>query len=71
MSYVYLSEGGSRWCPPLACGPCPPELSNSDSETARKSFTFTYLSVFSCLHRTNSAFTLYCCQGWRFRYHAD
>ena len=36
MSYVQLSEGGSRRFTPLACGPGSPELSKSYMGMARK-----------------------------------
>ena len=41
MSCVQLSEGASRWCTPLACGPGHPELSKSYMDMASKLFTFT------------------------------
>ena len=37
-----LSEGGSRWFTPLACGPTSPKLSNSDSDVASKLLIFTF-----------------------------
>ena len=40
MSYVQLSEGGSRWFTPLACGPTSPELSKSASDMASKLLMF-------------------------------
>ena len=42
-------RGVSRWFTPLASGPSSPELSQSESDTARKSsmFTFTFSTSFT------------------------
>ena len=50
MSYVQLSEGGSRWLTPSACGPGSLELSKSDSDMASKLFTFTLHLHLHALH---------------------
>ena len=42
MSSVQLSEGGSRWFTPLACGPGHPELPKSYMDMASKLFSFVF-----------------------------
>lgn len=64
MSYVRLSEVGSRWFTPLSCGPCSPELSNSCSANASKlhPFTLTQESGCSPLHHLAGEPFQYMCQ---------